>query len=93
MIFVIICKNFIRRIYLKLIELKKGQSAIVKKIEASYDLKRRFFSLGLIKGAKVEVVDCSLAKSTIELKVEDTLIALRDSEAKAIEVEILNETD
>ena len=78
---------------MKLIELKKNQKAIIKKIDASDELKKRFFSLGLIRGALIEIIDCSLAKSTIELKVGTTLIALRDSEAKTIEVEILNETD
>jgi len=72
---------------LNLIELKKNQKAIIKKINAPDDLKQRLLSLGIVRGAEVEVVDCSINKSTIEVKVGNTLIALRDSEAKLIEVE------
>ncbi len=72
-------------------ELKKGQKAVVKNINANSALKQRLFSLGIIKGAIVEIIDCSITKSTIELKVGNTLVAIRDSEAKNIEVELLEE--
>ncbi len=72
---------------MKLTELKKGQKAIIKKIDANPELKQRLFSLGVVKGAEVEVVDCSLGKSTIEIKVGNSLIALRENEANLIEVE------
>ena len=72
-----------------LIDLKKGQKAIIKKIDANSALKQRLFSLGLVNGATIEIIDCSIGKSTIEIKVGSTLVALRDSEAKQIEVEII----
>jgi len=71
-----------------LVNLKKHQKAIIKKINASVDLKQRLLSLGIVRGAEVEVVDCSITKATVEIKVGNTLVALRDSEAKKIEVEV-----
>jgi len=72
---------------LKLSELKKHQEAIVKKVDAPTELKQRLASFGLIKGANVKVIDCSLGKSTIEIMVDGTLLALRAKEAQQIEVE------
>jgi ferrous iron transport protein A len=72
---------------MKLTDLKKSQKAIIKKIDATPELKQRLLSLGVVRGAQIEVVDCSVTKSTIEIKVGNTLVALRDSEAKKIEVE------
>ncbi len=73
-----------------LAEASKGEKVIVKKIDANDALKQRLFSFGLVKGVEVEVVDCSLGKSVIELKVGNTLFALRKEEAQKIEVEALN---
>jgi len=73
---------------LKLSELKKEQQANVVKVNATGELKQRLASFGLLKGAKIKIVDCSLAKSTIEVMVDSTLLALRKSEADKIEVEV-----
>ena len=70
-----------------LTDLKKGEKGIIKAINALPELKQRLFSFGIVKGAEVEVVDCSINKSTLEVKVGNTLLALRYDEAKAIEVE------
>ncbi len=75
---------------MKLSELKKYQEAIVKKVDAPTELKQRLASFGLIKGANVKVIDCSLGKSTIEIMVDGTLLALRAKEAQQIEVEPIN---
>jgi len=72
---------------LKLSELKKQEEAIVKKVNASGELKQRLASFGLLKGANIKIIDCSLGKSTIEIMVDGTLLALRKSEAENIEVE------
>jgi len=73
---------------LKLSELKKGQNAIVQSVNASGELKQRLSSFGLLKGANIKVIDCSLGKSTIEIMVDKTLMALRREEADKIEVNI-----
>jgi Fe2+ transport system protein FeoA len=72
---------------MKLSELKKGDSAVIKKIETSEELKGRLFSFGLARGSKFSIEACSLGKQTIEIMVDDTLIGLRAEEASKIEVE------
>jgi len=72
---------------LKLSELKKQEEAIVKRVNATGDLKQRLASFGLLKGANIRVIDFALGKSTIEIMVDGTLLALRKSEAENIEVE------
>ena len=72
---------------MKLSELKKGQKAIVKSIEGDKEMKQRFLSFGLTKGSEVELIDCSFGKSNLEIKVDNTLLALRKQEANKIEVE------
>jgi ferrous iron transport protein A len=72
---------------MKLSQLEIGQNAIIQKVECNNDLKQRFYSFGIIKGATIEVEAISLAKNTIEILVEDTSIGIRVEEAKSIEVE------
>jgi len=72
---------------LKLSELKKEQQATVVKVNATGELKQRLASFGLLKGARIKIIDYSLKKSTIETMVDSTLLALRKSEADKIEVE------
>jgi len=72
---------------INLSDLQLNQKAIVLKVNCKDELKQRFYSFGLIKGASVLVEKISLAKNTIALLVDDTSIALRLEEAKQIEVE------
>ncbi len=72
---------------MKLSELKKGQKAIVKKVDCNEDLKQRFFSFGIIKGAEISVDEISFAKNTMAFDIEGTEIAIRIEEAQQIEVE------
>ena len=72
---------------MKLSELKKQQEARVVKVDAEGELKQRLASFGLLKGANIKVIDCSIGKSTIEIMVDSTLLALRKKEAAKIEVE------
>jgi len=74
---------------LRLSELKKGQKAIVKSIIGNKEMKQRLLSFGLTKGSEVELIDCSLSKSNLEIKVDTTLLALRKEEADNIEVEAI----
>lgn len=43
--------------------------------------------MGVCKGELLTVRGCSLAKQTMEIEIEGTLVALRAEEAKKIEVE------
>ena len=74
---------------MKLSELHKNQEAIIKSIQCDTELKQRFYSFGITKGATIVVENMSLARNTIEINIEDTSIGLRVEEAKTIEVEIV----
>jgi len=68
-------------------ELNKNDTAIIKSIMCDSTLKNRFYSLGIVKGAKIKVEEVTLTKSTIEIKIDRSKFALRFSEANKIEVE------
>ena len=74
---------------MKLSELKKGDRAIIKRIDSSEDLKIRLASFGVVRGSELSVEACSIGKQTMEIVVDDTLIGLRAKEANEIEVEKL----
>ncbi len=66
--------------------LAKGQSAVVTAVNASRELKNRFSSFGLVKGATIYTEGHSLGRKTMEIRINKTRIALRTSEAEKIEV-------
>jgi ferrous iron transport protein A len=72
---------------MQLVELKKENKAKIIKINADNALRDRLNSMGVMKGEQLIVRGCSLAKQTMEIEIEGTLIALRSDEAKKIEVE------
>jgi len=72
---------------MKLSELTKGDKAEILKINADKALRDRFSSFGVMRGEALLVKGCSLAKQTMEIEVNSTLIALRADEANKIEVE------
>jgi Fe2+ transport system protein FeoA len=72
---------------MNLSELQKGDKGLITKINAGKNLKSRLYSFGIYKGARFEIMACSLAKNTMELKVGNTMIALRRGEVEKIEVE------
>ncbi len=71
----------------KLSDCKKACIVKIVKLNADSELKQRFISFGIMKGAVVEVMEYSPTKSTIEIKVGKMRIALRTQEAALIEVE------
>jgi ferrous iron transport protein A len=70
---------------------KKTCKVRVVKLNAKSDLKQRFISFGIMKEAIIEVLEYSPAKSTMEVKIGKTRIALRAQEAELIEVEKIYE--
>jgi len=74
---------------MKLSALQQNQTAVIKKIDCSAELKQRFYSFGIIEGTNIKIETISLAKNTMEINVEDTSIGLRVDEAKHIEVELV----
>ncbi len=72
---------------MRLSELHKEQRATIVRIDADSELRKRFYSFGMVPGERIAVRGCAPAKSTIEVEVGDTLIALRKEEAEKIVVE------
>lgn len=72
---------------MNLSELQKGECGKILKITSNNVLKSRFNSFGITKGAIIYVIEQTLSKNTIEIKLHSTKIALRINEAKTIEIE------
>ncbi len=68
-------------------QLKINESAVITAINCDEILKDRLYSFGISKGVKVEIVELTLTKSTIEIKINQSKMALRLIEASKIEVE------
>lgn len=66
--------------------LQKGRSAIITAIKAEKELKNRFSSFGIIKGVVIHAEQYSLARQTMEIRINNTRIALRLSEAEKVEI-------
>ena len=67
-------------------QLKIKQKATISSINCDEILKNRLYSFGIVKGATITVEETTLTKSTIEIKVNQSKIALRVQEAAKIEV-------
>ncbi|WP_298067791.1 FeoA family protein [uncultured Mailhella sp.] len=65
-----------------------GQKASITKISAQGELGRRIRDMGLIPGAAVEVVGKAPLRDPVALRIEGTTIALRNSEADYVSVEV-----
>lgn len=72
---------------MNLSELKKGEKAKITSINSDSILKSRLSSFGITRGATVNVIEYTIAKNTIEVQINNTKIALRQSEAKLIDIE------
>ena len=72
---------------MRLNELKIGESGIIKKIYAKDPLKSKLLSMGFSRGEKVKMLKHTLAKNTFDVDVNGVNVALREEEAKEIEVE------
>ena len=74
--------------HINLRQLSLGQKASIVKIDAEGELGRRIRDMGLIPGACIEVVGKAPLRDPVALRIEGTTIALRNSEADHITVEI-----
>jgi len=73
----------------KLTELKKGERALIRRVDADPELRSRLHSFGVIPGEELTLKGCSLGRKTMEIEIDGTLIALRREEAEKIQVEKL----
>lgn len=71
---------------MSIVDLKKGDKAIITNLKAQAGLKHRLASFGITSGKEVLVSEYSLSKSTIKIIINNTMAALRFSEAEKIQV-------
>jgi ferrous iron transport protein A len=69
-----------------LLDIKAGEMVSVDSMNVSEELKRRLNSFGVMKNAQICVKQFGLFKSTVQVMVYRSLIAIRRDEAKLIEV-------
>ena len=67
-----------------LLEMKIGESCVIDAIHVKGDLKRRLNSLGLMRHASVSVKTYGWFKSTVQIVINRSSIALRKEEAAQI---------
>jgi len=72
---------------MQLNNLKKGERGRIIRIDAEKALRDRLSSFGIVRGERITVIEHSLAKQTIEVKIGTTLVVLRANEAAKIDIE------
>ena len=68
-------------------ELNVGEKAEVKKISDASSMKQRFIDIGIICGTKLECILISPGKNPKAYMIKGAVIAIRDEDAKFIEIE------
>lgn len=68
-------------------ELRKNECAKIVSFECDIKLKSRLNSFGVTKNSIIKLIEETLSKNTIEIKINSTKIALRNQEASQIKVE------
>lgn len=69
-------------------QLAPGQKASIVKITARGELGRRIRDMGLVPGMSVQVMGRAPLRDPVALRIEGSTIALRNSEADFIAVEV-----
>jgi ferrous iron transport protein A len=69
-----------------LLQMKVGEMASVDAVNVDGALKQRLLAMGLMPHARVSVKHYGWFKSTVQVMINRTLIALRRDEAELIEV-------
>ena len=67
-------------------KVKLGKEVIIQEIHCSGETKRRMLDLGMIKGTKIKPLLKSPLGDPTAYKVRGTLMAIRQEEAKQIEI-------
>ena len=65
-----------------------GQKASIARINAHGELGRRIRDMGLVPGMSVQVVGRAPLRDPVALRTEGSTIALRNSEADYVDVEV-----
>lgn len=72
-----------------LLQMKKNEMAIVDAIYLDQGLKHRLAAMGFTKESRICVKQYGWFKSTVQVMINRSLIALRKEEAEKIEVHII----
>lgn len=72
-----------------LADLNPGQKFLVKKVLATGEIRRRLVDIGFIKNEPGIVIREALLRDPIEIEIKNTKVSLRRSEAKMINVEVV----
>jgi len=78
--------NIKYNIQMTVMDLKKGESGIVTKIDVKPKIKLRLMEIGLLSGLKITLVRFGPLFSTVEIKVGNFYLAIRKSIASKIVV-------
>jgi ferrous iron transport protein A len=73
---------------IKMREMLKNQSGIVKKIESPGDMGRRIREMGLVPNTPITVQGRAPLKDPVAIKIRDYILTLRNNEADHIMVEV-----
>ena len=74
---------------MSLCDIKVGDKAIVKEINADENIKRRLLDIGLVEGTCVECVLKSLLNDPLAYLIRGAVIAIRNDDSKNIKVELV----
>ncbi len=71
---------------MKLSELKIGQHAVIRSVEADGSMRRRLQDIGFVRGAEIVCVLRSPLGDPTAFYINGALMALRESESRRIDV-------
>jgi ferrous iron transport protein A len=66
--------------------MKVGENAVIDAVHVKGELRRRLVSLGLVRNANISVRHFGWFKSTVQVMINRSSIALRKEEAQMISV-------
>ena len=72
----------------KLKDMKPGESGLIVTLHGSGNVKHRLIDMGLVHGTKIHVMKYAPLGDPFEIKVKNFELALRNSEAGMIDVEV-----
>lgn len=72
----------------KLKDMKPGESGVIFALHGGGNVKHRLVDMGLVHGTKVYVMKFAPLGDPVEIKVKNFELALRNSEAGMIDVEV-----
>ena len=72
----------------KLKDMKPGESGLIVTLHGSGNVKHRLIDMGLVNGTKIHVMKFAPLGDPVEIKVKNFELALRNSEAGMIDVDV-----